>query len=123
MDLLVVEDGPTIQGLVSEHLGRMGVSFKIAENGQEAIEMAQREWPRAVLLDLGLPGGMNGWDVWDRLLAMANGRPVRVIIFSAVMESPEQEKAEARGGGEVLMKPTNPDHMKMVIKRVLASGK
>ncbi len=123
MDLLVVEDESHVHGFVSAFLERDRVSFKIAEYGAEAIEMARQEWPRAVLLDLGLPGRMDGWDVWDRLLAMADGRPVRIILFTAVLDSTGIEKAAARGGYEMLSKPIDPNLLRAVIKRVLGSEK
>ena len=123
MDLLVVEDESHVHGFISAFLERDGMSFKIAEYGTEAIDIARQEWPRAVLLDLGLPGNMDGWDVWDRLLAMADGRPVRIILFTAVLDSTGIEKATARGGYEMLSKPIDPNHLRAVIKRVLASEK
>jgi DNA-binding response OmpR family regulator len=73
--IVVVEDDPHIADLVDLYLRRDGFRVLIATNGDQALELARRERPRMVILDIGLPGGRDGLDVCKELRA-ESGVPV-----------------------------------------------
>ena len=57
------------------------------------------------LLDLTLPGALDGWQVWDALMARADGRRLRVILFAAELDSQDRAQARHRSVWAVLRKP------------------
>src|SRR5437762_810026 len=95
-DVLVVEDDFALGEFIRQSLRRDGVPFRLAQDGQQALDLADEEWPSAVLLDLTLPGAFDGWQVWDELLARSNGQRLRVILFAAALDDVDQQQAHLR---------------------------
>ncbi len=109
-DVLIVDDDAGVRQFLKTALGRQGRAFRVAVNGARALEAANADWPCVVLLDLGLPDA-DGWAVWDRLAALADGRPLRVVLLSGDTGSAIEGEARARGGLGVLRKPVRPDQL------------
>ncbi len=66
--VLIVEDEPLIADYMSHVLTRADVQVVgAAMTGREAEQLAERAPPDIVLVDIGLPGGMDGWAVAHRL--------------------------------------------------------
>ncbi|MFH0984336.1 MAG: response regulator [Candidatus Omnitrophota bacterium] len=53
--ILLVDDEPNIQMIVSARLTALGFEVLIAKDGQEGLDLAREEFPDAILLDLMLP--------------------------------------------------------------------
>jgi CheY-like chemotaxis protein len=104
-DILIVEDEANLRLYFAAAAEKIGLTVATAANGMEALQAAELAWPRAVLLDWTLPGGLDGRDVWDRLSQMADGRPLRVIVCTAIRESSIQGDIDARRAAAVLDKP------------------
>src|SRR3954467_4962039 len=64
--VLVVDDEKDLVDLITYNLGRNGYDFLAAYNGNDALEIAQRERPDLIILDLMLPG-IDGTEVARRL--------------------------------------------------------
>ncbi|MEN9593043.1 MAG: phosphate regulon transcriptional regulatory protein PhoB, partial [Gemmatimonadota bacterium] len=64
--ILVVDDEPEIVALVTYHLAKVGYRVATAATGQEALDLARRERPSLIVLDLMLPG-ISGFDVLEQL--------------------------------------------------------
>ena len=77
--VLVVDDDPKIQALVSAYLKREGLGVVTASDGAIAIEEIRRARPRLVVLDLMLPG-LDGMSVLRQLRQESD---VPVLILSA----------------------------------------
>ena len=75
MKVLIVEDDTLVREFAVAALGDAGFEVIEAAPGEEAIERALAG-PDAVLLDLRLPGRLNGWDVADRLRQQRPNLPV-----------------------------------------------
>ena len=60
--ILVVDDDPEIVTMLSTRLTKRGYTVTTASDGNRAIEMAKREQPDVVLLDVMMPG-KSGWEV------------------------------------------------------------
>ena len=60
--ILIIEDEPDIQELLSFNLDKNGYKVFSASNGEKGLEVARKEHPDLILLDLMLPG-INGLDL------------------------------------------------------------
>lgn len=116
-DVLVIEDELNIRTLIGLFLDAGQVPYRLAGDGPEGLEEARAAWPAVVLLDLTLPGDLDGWGVWERLAAMADGRPLRVVVFSAATSARSIEAARRRGAAGVLTKPVRADRVLGAIRR------
>jgi CheY-like chemotaxis protein len=104
--VLIVEDNADQAATLREFLSFKGHRLEIASSGPAAIELARRQRPDVVLLDLGLPG-FDGFEV-ARRLREEHGPAMRIIAVSAyASESDRRQSAEA--GCELhLVKPADP---------------
>jgi CheY-like chemotaxis protein len=81
--ILVVDDEQDIRGFLHDLLGDQGYSVRLAENGDEAMEMIQKEKPALILLDLMMPHG-TGTDLYRRLHQHKEYKEIPVIIISGL---------------------------------------
>jgi CheY-like chemotaxis protein len=121
-DVLVVEDDFALGEFVRRALGRDGIPFRLAQDGDEALNQAAQRWPAAVLLDLTLPGALDGWQVWDALLARAGGQALRVILFAAELDSHDRQQARQRSAWAVLRKPVSRSQLVDRVRQALAES-
>ncbi len=101
--VLVVEDVDFNRELVVQLLED---KYHVIEavNGQEGVELAERERPELILMDLSLPV-MDGWEATRRLKANDDLRSIPVIALTAHAMVGDKEKALAAGCDDYLVKP------------------
>ena len=80
--VLVVDDELEIRDLLSKFLTEEGYEVIVASNGEEAIELAKRENPQVILLDIMMPG-MDGIETCKRLKAEEKTRFIPIIMMTA----------------------------------------
>lgn len=120
--ILIVDDSADMRLLLSLRLKAHGYRTAFAADSLEAIMMAHRAQPDAILLDLGLPCS-NGFLVLERLKAISSLAPIPVIIVSA--EEPEvvQAKALALGAAAFLQKPVVQRTLVAMVEKALAASR
>ncbi|HUP61529.1 MAG TPA: response regulator [Thermoanaerobaculia bacterium] len=101
--VLVVDDDPSIRGLIMAALKRDGYTFLEAPNGRDALELMRNEHPDVVVLDLMMPM-VSGWDVLRERADDDELRRIPVIVVSANRE-PELARAVDQGICAFLPKP------------------
>jgi two-component system cell cycle response regulator len=84
--VLVVDDEIQIRDLLSEFLEQEGYEVFLAPAGEEAIELAKRETPHAILLDVRMPG-IDGIEVCKRLKAEPKTQFIPVIMITGYDEN------------------------------------
>jgi len=89
-----------------------------AVNGQEGVELAERERPDLILMDLSLPV-MDGWEATRRLKANDDLRSIPVIALTAHAMMGEKEKALTAGCDDYLVKPLDEDELMARIAKYL----
>ena len=104
MKILVVDDEALNRKLLEDVLGARGHEILIAVNGLEGIEMARRELPDLILMDLRMPV-MDGCEALSRL--RADGKtatiPVWVVTSDAMPEA--RARIQDAGADECITKP------------------
>lgn len=130
--ILIVDDDPDILSGLKQRLEWMGHHTITAKNGAEALTVIQQAMPSLVLLDLELPI-LSGLEVLEHLngrgKAMAQqaqatsekaGQPIPpIIILTAYGTVNRVVEAMKLGACDFLTKPFDPDHLGMVIQKVL----
>ena len=84
--VVYIEDEPEMVELVQIILGRAGFEVAGAGNGLDGLQLARREPPDLVLLDLMLPD-MDGWQVYRELRADESLKHIPVIVITAKSQS------------------------------------
>ena len=114
--MLLVEDDQAISELIQTVLKDMGLSVDVASNGPTALELAEKNRPALVVLDLGLPE-MYGKTVANRLRKRYSDLPVMVV--SALSSSAVAEDAWEMGAFTYMTKPFELDAFTAAVERGL----
>ena len=112
--VLVVDDEKDLVELISYNLGRNGFDVLPAHAGNEALDLAQREIPDLILLDLMLPG-LDGTEVARRLRADARTAAIPIIMLTAKGEETDVVVGLTLGADDYVTKPFS---MKILLARI-----
>ncbi len=118
--VLVVDDDPRICWMLNEALKDEGYQVFTARDGQSALQIALKENPQVMVLDIKLPD-ISGLEVLERL-RQAELR-VEVIILSAHGETKNVVKAIKLGAADFVNKPFDIEEVKMHIRNTLEKGR
>ena len=119
--ILCIEDNEQNLYLVSFLLNSKGYEVLQARDGQEGIELAKRENPDLILLDIQLPS-MDGYTVAQSLRTNSNLSKVPIIAVTSYSIVGDREKAIDSGCSGFIEKPINPDKFLMQIEECLLCG-
>jgi CheY-like chemotaxis protein len=102
MKVLIADDDQTIRALLTDMLVDLGHVVVAATNGAEAVELAAREQPDAVILDFLMPK-LSGLDA---LKAMRErGLPMPAVLLTAISDSSIREMEDVPAPEAILEKP------------------
>lgn len=99
--VLVVEDEPTLAGMVAAYLSRAGFETDIVHTGSEAVRVARRDHPEVVILDLGLPG-LDGIEVCRQIRTFSD---CYIIIVTARTDEVDTLVGLSVGADDYMTKP------------------
>lgn len=116
--ILVVDDEEDILELVRFNLAREGYQVLCALSGEEALDMAYKEFPDLVVLDLMLPG-IDGLDVAKALKNDAGTQEIPIIMLTAKGEEADVVTGLEMGADDYVTKPFSPRILMARIKTVL----
>ena len=115
--VLVVDDDAQIRMVLADRLEASGYEVLLAENGLQAVEQVEKRPPDVILLDMQMPV-MDGMETLSVLERTTPQLPVIVLTAHGSIETAVE--AMKRGAVDYLPKPCRPDHILLVIERVLA---
>ena len=107
--ILIVEDVEMNRDLLIQLL-EDDYELVEATDGKQGLEVAQREKPDLILLDISLPE-MDGWEVTKRVRADAQLKTIPIIAVTAHAMAGDEEKAYAQGCNAYLSKPIDEDEL------------
>jgi two-component system, HptB-dependent secretion and biofilm response regulator len=106
MEILVVDDSPSIVALLRSYLTAQGHGVTTVEDGEAAVDAFARLSPDLVLLDVVMPG-MDGIEVTRRLRSISRDRWVPVILVSSLQTEQDVVRGLEAGADDYLPKPIN----------------
>ena len=118
--IMVVEDYDDTRTLLKIGLEGMGYSVLEASNGQEAVDIAERERPDLILMDLDLPI-LDGIAATQRIRQQAEMESVPIVAVTAYPMSYTHVKAFAKGCNEYMPKPIDMSELARLVDRYLKS--
>jgi CheY-like chemotaxis protein len=117
--ILVVEDNEDNWDMIARRLQRRGYRVIGATDGQEAVELAARERPDLILMDVSLPV-MDGLEATRRLRARAQTQTIPIIALTAHAMSSDRERALAAGCDDYHAKPVELPRLLAQMEALLA---
>ena len=105
--ILVADDDLDNRTIVTETLEAGGYQVRSATNGYEAIDLALKEQPDVILLDLSMPR-LDGWKAAERMKQIPQTAKIPIIAFTAHAMTGDELKARNSGCDDYLSKPCLP---------------
>jgi len=116
--VLVVDDEPVVRESLAAWLAEDGYQVVAAASGEEALDLAPgREW-LACLVDLKMPGGIDGIETMRRLRADRPDLPVVIITAHGTIDTAVAAMKE--GAVDYVLKPFDPEDVSTILQRIEA---
>ncbi len=119
--ILVVDDSPTALRLTRDALAEKGFEALTAVDGDDALEVANREHPALVVLDIVLPK-KNGFQVCRKLKTDPATSAMKVILLSSKKEENDRQWGLRQGADGYVTKPYDLDELVADIDRILGEA-
>lgn len=117
-NILLVEDNKINQMITQKMLEKRGITCKIIDNGEEAIEEVKNNHFDLILMDVHLPG-INGTEATSEIRKFNHITPI--IALTAISLNENREMLLSYGMNEVITKPFEPEHFYNVVTKYLTS--
>jgi two-component system phosphate regulon response regulator PhoB len=115
--VLIVDDDPDIQRLVSYNLSQAGFLVSTAATGLIALQAVQKDPPDLIILDLMLPD-LDGLEVCRTLRHRDNSRLIPIIMLTARAEEIDRVVGFELGADDYVMKPFSPRELVLRVKSI-----
>lgn len=118
MTVLVADDDADVLALVARRLKRAGYLVITAEDGTEALRLAQESVPDLALLDIMMPG-LSGYEVTEALRQEPATERIPVILLTARVQEADVNRGFAAGADDYIKKPFSPQELSSRVQAVL----
>jgi signal transduction histidine kinase len=115
--ILVVDDNVDGAKTLAALLRLEGHEVQVAHDGPAALEAAAAFRPETVLLDIGLPKGMDGYEVARRLQELPVARQTFLVALTGFGQEEDRLRSRAAGFRDHLVKPVDPEVLRGVLAR------
>lgn len=117
--ILVVDDLEANRRLLEAKLGADYYDVLTAQRGEEAVQLAKREKPDLILMDVMMPGGIDGYEACRRLKAMPETKHIPVVILTTLDDRDNKLRGLQAGAEEFLPKPIDDIQLMARVKSLL----
>ena len=118
--VLIVDDSPTQLFTLKKLIEKWGYEVLIAENGDEALQVARREQPNVILMDIVMPG-MSGFQATRNLSRDQETNSIPVIFVSKKDSDADRLWGMRQGASAFVTKPINPTMLQNAISDAVAA--
>ncbi|MFQ6015167.1 MAG: response regulator transcription factor [Anaerolineae bacterium] len=116
--VLIVDDDPNALRLIGYTLEQEGFEILTAADGHEALEVAQRELPDLIILDIMMPS-MAGFETCLRLREIPITSHIPILVLTAKAQEADQILSFKAGADEYLAKPAAPDEIVAKVNQLI----
>ena len=117
--ILIVDDSQFQRAFLKKALAADGHHFLEASNGREGIDLAHREHPDCILMDLIMPE-TEGMVVLEQLHEAESDIPL--IVVTADIQNQVKQQCLALGARSVLHKPVEPESLRQTVTEILGTS-
>jgi two-component system, OmpR family, phosphate regulon response regulator PhoB len=119
--ILMIDDHAQTRQLVKWALADAGYELYEASNGDNGLKIADHVKPDLILLDVVMPGELDGFKVCEKLRASADLSGVKIILLSANDQPKDREQGQQAGANVYLVKPFKPATLLGMVNKLLES--
>ncbi len=117
--ILVVDDLQEVRDLVEKTLRTGDRQVLKAENGQKAVEVAKAELPDLILMDIMMPGPVDGLEATSILKNHPETKHCTIIILTAKGQERDIEEGFRAGADDYFVKPFSPLELMRKVDQIL----
>ena len=119
--VLVIEDQEDNRAILRDLLTAAGYEFISAADGGEGVQLAQKEKPDLILMDIQLPV-IDGYEATRRIKAIPELAAIPIIAVTSYALSGDETKARAAGCDGYVTKPYSPRDLLVKVRQYLGEG-
>jgi CheY-like chemotaxis protein len=120
--ILVADDESSLRFLLRKTLEGNGFDILEAENGKQALALAQKQLPDLIILDVVMPD-LYGSEVCERLRKQSRTARIPIIIVTANGNAYNEEQAKESGADYYMTKPFSPLKLRSLVHQILSDPK
>jgi DNA-binding response OmpR family regulator len=120
--VLIIEDYPATSKMIAEILAMEGIATMIEPEGRRGLDLAAKEKPDLILLDIMLPT-MSGLEICSNLKTNPETKNIPVIMVSVKASDEDIKAGLAKGANDYLSKPFDLFKLVAVVKKQLGLAK
>ena len=117
--ILIVDDVQDVRDLVERTLRRDDWEILAAQSGEEAVSLARREKPDLIMMDIMMPGKIDGLEATRILKSDPQTRNCVVIMLTAKGQQTDIDMAAKAGADDYFVKPFSPLQLLQKVDDVL----
>jgi CheY-like chemotaxis protein len=117
-EILIVEDEPGVAAAIRFLMEQQGYCVRVAEKGEDALDLISTNKPHLVLLDIMLPG-ISGWEVCEKIRTNPDCRDIKIVFLTARRDEAEVARGLALGADAYITKPFKNDQLIASVKALL----
>ncbi|MCP4652278.1 MAG: response regulator [Candidatus Omnitrophica bacterium] len=113
--ILIVDDEDKVLFVVEKRLAHAGYTVIQAKSGQEGLELAKKEKPDLIIMDIMMPG-MTGVEAVDCLKKDPETKNIPTIFLTALFTKEDERRGKERGDSYFIAKPYNAEKLLEIVK-------
>jgi len=117
--ILIVDDQKEVRELVEVTLRVGDYQVLPAKSGKEAIDIAKSEKPDLIIMDIMMPGGMDGLEATRALRKDPETKNCRIIMLTAKGQEADKKKGVDAGADDYFTKPFSPLELIKKVEEIL----
>ena len=103
-------------------LKEKGYRISVATNGRQALQVLDRVQPDLILLDVMMPGDLDGLQECARVRALPALQTTRVVLLTARGQAQDRDAGQEAGADDYLIKPFSPLQLIETIERLMPAA-
>lgn len=120
--ILIVDDQVEVRELVEVTLRSDNYQVFLAESGEEAIKLAKNIKPDLIIMDIMMPGGIDGLEATRTIKKNPETKDCIVIMLTAKGQETDRKKGIEAGASDYFIKPFSPLQLIQKVDDILREG-
>jgi len=120
--ILIVDDEPEIRMVANILLKKGGHDIDEARSGEICLDKLKKKTYDIILLDVMMPGGIDGWEVCKKIKADSKTNDIPVVMFTVCTDSDAIQSGKEAGADGQINKPFGKDELIETVAKVMTDA-